>query len=175
MAIREHDDMELMAIRSTGKHRMIAPRSRIRRLLALPAREIALGAEALLFLALARMLLLLPFARVMRLLGLKAGESSFAAAHAEDTASGILHDIRIAILRAGHAAPFRAACLPQAVAAGLMLRRRRQTLEIHFGVIREADGAVSAHAWTCCAGCVITGMEGMAGHVPIATFATGGA
>lgn len=156
---------------------MVVPRGRhqrrLRRILALPAYDIALGLEALLFLAVARLLLLLlPFARAMRLLGLKAGAGGFA----DSAANGDDHGLRaigIAIRRASRVAPFRAVCLQQAVAANLMLRCRRRASDIHFGVVRENDGAMSAHAWTCCAGHVVTGSEGMAGHIPIAIFAAG--
>lgn len=159
---------------ATGDDGVAAPRGWLRRILALPARDMALGLEALLCLAIARILLLLSFARAMRLLGLKAGASDFAG-HAEAGDDAALREIGIAIRRASRAAPFRAVCLQQAVAASLMLRRRRRAPEIHFGVIREEDGAMSAHAWTCCAGQVVTGMEGMAGQIPIATFAAGAA
>lgn len=146
---------------------------RLRRALALPPRDLLLGLEAFGYLAIARLLLVLPFARAMQVLGLKAGPASdlaWYAAGPDESADDELRRIGIALLRAASIAPFRAVCLQQAVAANLMLRRRRQYSEIHFGVAKGQQGDVTAHAWACSAGHVVTGLAGIAGHTPIATF-----
>ncbi len=148
----------------------------IHRVWRLPLRDILLGLEALFLLAIARLLLVaLPFAKAMRLLGLKVdavGPQGPTEKRSAATADGdvTLQRIRIALRRASRLAPFRAVCLQQAVAASLMLRRRRRISEIHFGVAREQDGGMSAHAWTCSSGQVITGMGGMTRHIPVAIF-----
>lgn len=154
----------------------------LRRMFRLPLRDLLLGLEAICLLAIARLLLvILPFARVMQVLGLKPtvvnaqnqpamqdppGRRFISVRHDDET----LLRIGVALRRASHAAPFRAVCLQQAVAANLMLRRRRRGSEIHFGVARDVDGAMSAHAWTCSSGQVITGMSGMMRHIPVAIF-----
>ncbi len=154
----------------------------LRRALRLPLRDLLLGLEAMCLLAVARLLLvILPFARVMRVLGLKPTEAEAQNQLAPQDAAGhrpgsVRYDdetllrIGVALRRASRAAPFRAVCLQQAVAASLMLRRRRRRSEIHFGVARDPDGAMSAHAWTCSSGQVMTGMSGMRRHIPVAIF-----
>ncbi len=165
-----------------GKQALHRRKGFLRRMVRLPLRDLLLGFEAMCLLAVARLLLvILPFARVMQVLGLKPTVVDAQTQPAmQDTAGrrfiSVRHDdqtllrIGVALRRASHAAPFRAVCLQQAVAANLMLRRRRRGSEIHFGVARDVGGAMSAHAWTCSSGQVITGMGGMMRHIPVAIF-----
>lgn len=130
-----------------------------------------LAAEALAMLLAARLALLcLRFPVAMALLGLRLGPDGGAVRH--QGADPVVAAVRLAVRRAAGRAPFRAVCLQQAVAAALMLRRRGRPVEVHFGVARGKDRALSAHAWSICAGLVVTGEAAIEGHVPIAVFVT---
>jgi hypothetical protein len=57
-------------------------------------------------------------------------------------------------------APFRAVCLPQAMAARWMLARRGIASELHIGARRGAVGAqrpIDLHAWLLCGDLCVTG------------------
>ena len=54
-------------------------------------------------------------------------------------------------------APFRAVCLPRAMAAQWMLRRRRIPSRLDFGTRRGEDGALEFHAWLSVAGETVMG------------------
>lgn len=138
---------------------------RLLRAAAMPPTERRLALEALMALAEARLTLaLLPFPKAMARLGLRIGRTGEAAANPD-----IREAITIAVRRAAGVAPFRAVCLQQAVAAALMLRRRAQPIEVHFGVARN-DGALVAHAWALCGGFAVTGGERSQDYTPIAVF-----
>lgn len=63
-----------------------------------------------------------------------------------------------------------AVCLPQALAAHWMLRRRGIPSSIRFGVQRPVEGQLAAHAWLCVDGMVVLGGEEMEGFTQIAEF-----
>ncbi|MBO9713962.1 lasso peptide biosynthesis B2 protein [Sphingomonas sp.] len=70
-----------------------------------------------------------------------------------------------AVTRAALHVPFRAVCLPQAIAAHAMLRRRGVASAVHFGAMKGASSGIDAHAWLDAAGVEVTGYpvkEGMA-------------
>ncbi|MBK1664463.1 hypothetical protein CKO38_05665 [Rhodospirillum rubrum] len=149
--------------------------SRLRRGLSLPAAERWLAVEGLAMLAVSRAVLaLLPFRIAMRWLGLRldrrTGIAVDEAGETPATPSVLL--VGTAVRRAAAIAPFRAVCLQQAVAAALMLRRRGHKAQVHFGVTRDHDGMITAHAWTRCQGQVVTGEQGMARYRPISVFVT---
>ena len=139
----------------------------------LPRAERRMAVEALAALAAVRVALaLLPFARVMTLLGLQA-RASEAATPANATPEGqtLADAIGRAIRRSSRIAPFRAVCLQEALAAAMMLRRRGCPTEVHFGVSRDDAGLITAHAWSVFRGVVVTGEEARAEQTPIAIFA----
>lgn len=70
----------------------------------------------------------------------------------------LAREIGWAVSRAARHAPFRAVCLPQAMAAQIMLRRRKVPSVMHFGAAKEAGGStLDAHAWLDAAGIEVTG------------------
>jgi hypothetical protein len=72
-----------------------------------------------------------------------------------------------AVRRAAGLLPWHPTCLPQAVAAQIMLRRRGIDFESHLGVIKTAP--FGAHAWVTVRGTPIIG--GPAHHATrVATF-----
>lgn len=66
--------------------------------------------------------------------------------------------IGLAVTRASRYSPWRAKCFEQALAALLMLRRRRLQCIIYFGVDKKNNnGELIAHAWLSSNGQIITG------------------
>lgn len=66
------------------------------------------------------------------------------------------------VRRTARHAPFRALCLPRAIAAQWMLRRRGVRSRLVFGVRRSAapDPALEFHAWLIAAGEIVMGARG---------------
>lgn len=66
--------------------------------------------------------------------------------------------------------PWAIVCLPQALAAQRLLRRRQVPCVLHLGLARDAHGRLSAHAWLRCADVDITGGEVAARYAEVAAF-----
>jgi hypothetical protein len=122
----------------------------------------ALLVEAVLWLALARIVLLtVPFPRVATHLGafVEPGQGR-ALAMPPDPApdqAALAREIGWAVTRAARHAPFRAVCLPQAMAAKMMLRRRGVVSALSFGTMGKPTDGLQAHAWLGAAGVEVTG------------------
>ncbi len=127
-------------------------RHRVRRLGQVGIREHALLVEATIGLAAARIAILtIPFPRIARRLG------GFMAPHqAEDKARqaapteqdlDIARKIGWAVTIAARNVPFKAVCLPQAMAAHHMLRKRGIFSIMHFGTAPGTALSLDAHAW----------------------------
>ena len=125
----------------------------------LPAATRALAVEALLSLALARALVArVPLRRWRHRLDLApapAEQDAPVSAEALNTARRLGRIVRKVALRA----PFRAACLPQAIAAQWMLRRRGIPSRLVFGTRRNAGSALEFHAWLRAGGEILLGGE----------------
>lgn len=148
---------------------------RLRRGLSLSAAECWLAIEALALLAVSRTVLaLLPFRIAMRWLGLRLDRGIGMATDDEegDTGTSAILLVGDAVRRAASVAPFRAVCLQQAVAAALMLHRRGHPAQVHFGVTRDMDGNMIAHAWSRCQGKLVTGGQQISHYQPISVFIT---
>lgn len=146
---------------------------RFRRGLALPAAERGLAIEALVLLAVSRIALgVLPFRVAMPWLGLRLQRGAATPEGEGPQVAPIVPLVADAVHRAATVAPFRAVCLQQAVAAALMLRRRGYAAHIHFGVAKDADGNMIAHAWSRCQGKLVTGGRQMPDYQPISMFVT---
>ena len=57
--------------------------------------------------------------------------------------------------------PWKSKCFAQAIAAQRMLRKRGITSTMHFGVDKDSEGGLVAHAWLKCGVLVVTGNQGM--------------
>ena len=125
-------------------------------------RQRALLAEAVLWLLAARLgLIFIPFPRLARRLGDCVPPSDPRAQQAR--APGVAEDARLAeeigwaVTRAANHVPFKAVCLPQAMAARAMLKRRGVASVMHFGAAKGDDTPLDAHAWLDAAGVRVTG------------------
>src|SRR5580658_1328966 len=133
----------------------------LRRFAQIDGRRRGLVVEAVACLAAARLaLILVPFPRLARWLGTFVPPTDprardAAAASAEKAV--LAREIGWAVTRGARWMPFKAVCLPQAMAAQFMLRHRGVPSVMHFGAGRGADKPIEAHAWLDAAGVEVTG------------------
>ena len=66
--------------------------------------------------------------------------------------------------------PWKAVCLPQAMAAKVMLARRGCGSVLHLGATIDSDGRLITHAWLVSGGAVVIGAVGMSGMSALARF-----
>lgn len=79
-------------------------------------------------------------------------------------------EIGWAVRRAARHVPFKAVCLPQAIAARIMLKRCGIACAMHFGAARGTENPLDAHAWLDAAGVEVTGYPVAAQFAEIACF-----
>ena len=126
--------------------------------------------EAALCLGLAQLLLLVPFRRLVPLLGRpQVGNGGETVALGADQRVGAL-TVRRALLRAGNRLPWQPSCLVRAVAARLMLWRRRIPSVLHLGARNASETELAAHAWLRCGEIDVVGVEGASEYAPIVAF-----
>lgn len=80
-------------------------------------------------------------------------------------------EIGYAVRRMADHTPWQSACLPQALAAQRMCRRRGLGSTLYLGVARSGDTAIEAHAWLRCGNAILTGAEEMDDFVQVASYA----
>jgi hypothetical protein len=142
-------------------------------------RRRALVIEAVAWLILARMALnLISFPRLARHLGTFVPPSDARVADAVSAAipkqARLAAEIGWAVTRSARYVPFKAVCLPQAMAARVMLKRRGIKSVMHFGAAKGQNNGQSrpldAHAWLNAAGVEVTGYPVAAQFAEIACF-----
>lgn len=126
-------------------------------------------AEATLWLALARLaILLVRFSVLARRLGVHMREST----QDDDLAQRpALRRIRWAIGAVSRRAPWRCKCLEQALTAKVMLRLRGIRSTLYLGVAHDPGEPMQAHAWLRCGSYYVTGGEERAKFTVVSTFA----
>jgi hypothetical protein len=116
-------------------------------------------------------LILVPFPRLARSMGVFAppGDSRVVAAGAATTrdAARMAREVSWAVTRGAAHAPFKAVCLPQAMAARIMLKRRSV---MRFGAAASPARPFATHAWLDAAGVEVTGYPAARGFAEIACF-----
>lgn len=150
-------------------------KSKATRLMQVDWRARALLAEAVLRLAFARMRIAgQPFRNIARTLGtfVPAADPRIAAVRAPgpEEQAQLARDIGWAVTRAADHVPFKAVCLPQAMAAHAMLRRRGVDSVMHLGARRTEEKPIDAHAWLDAAGVEVTGYPLQEGMTEIGAF-----
>ncbi len=148
---------------------------RWRRFARLPPNRRVLLAEAGAWLLAARAaLVLFPFRSVAARLGMPRSPqdpNSLRSSPLSPAQQHKVQEIAWAVARAARHVPFRAVCLPQAIAAKAMLRRRGIDSVLHFGVAKRGDQSLDAHAWLDAAGIGVTGFPVGAEFTEVARFA----
>jgi hypothetical protein len=131
--------------------------------------------EAAAWLVVARCaLVLVPFPRIARRIGTFVPPTDERVALATAVGSGeqcaTAREIGWAVGLAARRVPFRAVCLPQAMAARIMLERRGVPSVMRFGGTMGGEPKVfTAHAWLDAAGVKVTGYP-VTGVAEIACF-----
>jgi hypothetical protein len=82
----------------------------------------------------------------------------------------IAKEVSWAVTRAARYALFKAVCLPQALVAHRMLRRRGIASVMHFGAVNRDNEALDTHAWLNAAGVEVTGFPVATRLAEIACF-----
>lgn len=126
-------------------------------------------AEAMVCLGIARLaLMVVPFRRIAPYLGRQQCETPLAEASGQPAS---LCRIARAVSRVSPHTPWHNACLVQAIAAKMMLRRRGIPSTLYLGVMKHAATGFAAHAWLRSGGVVLTGALGRERFTVISTFA----
>jgi len=138
----------------------------IRRLLArfgeIDNRRRALLPEAVICLLAARLaLIFVPFPRLASRLGSFVPPTDARVSQVRAQAPGDQARLAVAVgwavTRAARYVPCETVCLPQAMAARVMLKRRGVKSVMHFGAAKGTDKPLNAHAWLDAAGVEVIG------------------
>ncbi|WP_254639642.1 lasso peptide biosynthesis B2 protein [Cohnella sp. GbtcB17] len=122
--------------------------------------------EAFCYLAWARILISVPFAKVAPTLG----EAMRELPETPSADKATLRRIADAIYRAAKHAPWDCRCLVRAIAALKMLKRRGIESTLYLGTGRGERGELAAHAWLRSGNFYLTGADEMKGYTPVAVF-----
>jgi hypothetical protein len=118
--------------------------------------------HAIVWLALARLLLLLlPFRQ------LAAKFSGEQGSVAEDPDPELLERISYAVRTAAANVPWRSDCFPQSISGWMLLKHFGYRSTIRLGVERKGDAELVGHAWLTCGDFVVTGGEGRGRYAEI--------
>ena len=123
--------------------------------------------EAWLTLSFAKLLIIVfEFKRIAALIGNPQVESP-----REMHEEKIIMDIEIAIIRGVKYVFFSSRCFDQSLAATFMLKRRKITSTIYFGLNKKGE-QLTAHAWVRCGEKIISGRLGYERFTAVAWFGT---
>jgi hypothetical protein len=152
-------------------------RSKFRRFARIDGGRRGLLMEAALSLLIARLaLVFMPFRNIARRLGEFVPPSDERVRNPAEPSSyehiRLAEEIGWAVTRAARYVPFKAVCLPQAIAAKAMLRRRDVGSVLHFGVAKsdKPDKPLDAHAWLDAMGIEVTGYPVAREFTEVASF-----
>ena len=126
--------------------------------------------EAVFLLGIARLaVLVLPFRWLAVTLGRHMKETG---AEIEPAVLGPARMIGRAVQSAARNTPWDSVCLPQAVAAQWMLKRRHIKGTLYLGVAKDKTKTekLAAHAWLRCGNVILTGREGHRRYTVVSTF-----
>ena len=125
--------------------------------------QLLLLVEAALFLALARLaILVIPFRRIVPWLERSPDEPQRDAVQ--------IATVRQAVEIAARNVPWNAVCLPQAMACKAMLARRGQGSALHIGAAKGTREELMAHAWLVAGGEIVIGEDDSSRMTPLARF-----
>lgn len=121
--------------------------------------------EAWIYLSIAKLMVqLFPFKKIASKLGTPQQDSS-----KQTATSSMVDQIELSIVRAVKYVFFTSKCYDQALAVTLMLKRRRVSSTIYFGVYKELNQLI-AHAWVKCGDKIVAGKKGYEKFTPVAWF-----
>ncbi|MDF2911581.1 MAG: transglutaminase-like superfamily protein [Sporolactobacillus laevolacticus] len=112
--------------------------------------------EAFFFLGVARLLILLPFARINKQFGVEKMETSYSNIRLNKVQlKKIAHSVQLV----SRHTPWKSLCFVQAIAAMKMLDRRAIESTLYFGTGKDRNGKLVAHAWLRSGDYYLTGAE----------------
>ena len=126
--------------------------------------------EAFLLLGMARLgVLFLPFRWLAKSLGTHMKETDTQLPPAD---LPLARMVGAAVRSAANHTPWGSVCLPQAVAAKWMLKRRNIPGTVYLGVIKDKTKPekLAAHAWLRCGNIILTGAKGHRQYTVVSTF-----
>ena len=139
-------------------------RHKLKSFLAMPGADLLLVCEAVAMLAVVRLIVLTVPLRYMVPWLSRTPETEFCN-------KVLLLRVRKAVTAGARNVPWNAVCLPQAMAAKVMLARRGCGSALHLGAtIVDTNGKLIAHAWLVSGGEVVIGAAGIPGMAPLARF-----
>jgi hypothetical protein len=131
-------------------------------------REAFLLPETFLFLGLARLLTMaMKFNQFSRILGIQGSREPKAPDAAQLERA---REVASVIAQASRRAPWKTRCLVRAIAAQLMLKRRRINSTLSLGVARSGNKPLKAHAWVKCGDVFLTGERPAMDYTVVAMF-----
>lgn len=144
---------------------------RLKLFYSLPFKLKLLYVEAFLFLGWARLLLYVPFSRIVALIGTKvsAAPDEVLAKHVETS-----RNIGEVVARMGGCTLWESRCLVQAIAGLKMLERRGIRSTLYLGTRKEAADGLTAHAWLSCGRHIIVGEAGHERYTVVGIFLSRG-
>ncbi|WP_373231274.1 lasso peptide biosynthesis B2 protein [Cohnella sp.] len=140
----------------------------IRKLSSLDKGMLLLMMESFLYLAWARILVGLPFAKIAPSLGSWMEETSHASSMQETI---LIKQISVALHRMSRHTLWDSKCLVRAIAVLKMLERRHIDSTLYLGTARDANKAMVAHAWLRSGIFYVTGAEEMRKFTVVGKFA----
>ncbi len=141
----------------------MSARRKFETLLRMSAADRWLLIEAMLWLGLARFFILaIPFKTLARFLAWLPQEG--------EHPPPLLLRVRHAVKAAARNVPWNAVCLPQAIAAKVMLARRGCGSTLHLGAGFDQQGKLVAHAWVVVGATVVVGAAGMQRFTSLTRF-----
>ncbi len=140
---------------------------KVKRFIAYPADLKLMYAEAYFYLALARVLKLLPFAKVAPSLGEHMRETPYTSTMEQDL---IHRKVSKAVHAMSRVTWWESQCMVKAVAAMKMLRRRGIASTLYLGSGRDETGKMIAHAWLRSGSYYVTGNERLERYAVVAVF-----
>lgn len=103
-----------------------------------------------------------PFKRIMRFLEERATLKTRLAPDANT-----LFMVRLSIHRAARLSMHHSKCYDKALTAKLMLKKRNISSIVYFGVAKEPDTGLTAHAWVTVGDIIVVGREGVDRFTPL--------
>ncbi|WP_238162705.1 lasso peptide biosynthesis B2 protein [Cohnella sp. AR92] len=137
--------------------------------MALPSEKKRLLAEALVFLAWARALKMLPFSRLKLSFGRPMAETPHVHPLEQER---LIRRISEAVRVMSRHTLWESQCLVQALAARKMLERRKLDSTLYLGTAKDKQGKLIAHAWLRSGPVYLTGARERRLFTTVASFAT---
>ncbi len=142
--------------------------SKLAKFIKLSSPDRVLVLETFILLGLSRAIVLtLPFRWLANALGRRTNKAT---EQNESLTMPQIHRVTWAIRRISCHTPWRSNCLAKAIAGRYMLSRRRVASTIYFGMVKNSEGELNAHAWLKSGNMILTGGSNLDRYAVVAKF-----